>query len=276
MKQPQVVPIRPPSVKQPQGAQIIPINQNESVKDVLMMLKVNHADLSKQVQTMVGQVGELEKQLASATAELASLKSQLPKANEGSKSPLSDALKQTVQNAQSQVSSLGECLSKLKNMLIEICRAMMDTFKKSGVVALNQVAQLSKAKPILETVANQADQNIKVTQKEIAKIETLSTHLRESIKHVKNVGRVMAGHEQLTEAKPMGIAAKVCLNSLNTHQLRQSHIKQTVNKLMGRLESLEKRAEQKPSLQTALKQATEKAQAQPPKAKPALKPEPNR
>jgi len=243
-----------------------PIAENEHVQELYNILKENNSPGLGDFLSIVKQIGAMEKHLESAVGELSAMRTQLAEL-EASNHPFRNAYQKTVIAMQAQVLEIRDKLSELKEQFIEGCKKTVQSFKDKGIAALDNVARFLGIKPALENLRDSCDKGIQQDNRNIARIETISTEYHEAGRHLKNIGRAIIGKEPIQEAKPMGAVAKALIAPCKADRKCLTAIRGCAEKAIGTLARLEERAE-KPSIQADLKKFGEKV-AQAAKEAPA-------
>ena len=110
--------------------------------------------------------------------------------------------------------------------------------------------------------------SIKVDEKAIAKIEAVSAEYHEAGKHLKNIGRAMAGKEAIQDANPSGKLAKALKTPFLAERSSFIAMQNSAEAAINHLARLEKTAERKPSIRKTMQTLNEQI-AKAPKAPPA-------
>jgi len=234
------------------AAQSQPIAENEHVKELLTILKENNAPTMKDLLSVLGHIGAMEKQLESAVNELSAMRRELAEA-QAQNHPVRNALQKAVITMQAQVLDLRDKLAELKQHVIDGCKNAVSDFKEKGISALDNVARFFNIRPMLESMRGELDKSIRADDKAIATIETISTEYHEAGRHLKNIGRAIIGKEAIQEAKPIGIVAKSIAAPIRAERSCLAAMKKSVEAAIGSCCRLEERAtERKPSIQKDL------------------------
>jgi hypothetical protein len=234
-----------------------PILENEHVKELLAIMRENNAPTTQDFLAVLHQVGAMERQLDAAVRELAAMRRELNEAREQNH-PIKTALQNTVKALEKNVAALRERLDEAKQTIIGGCKNAVAAFKEKGIAALDNVARFFKVRPILETMRDDLNENIRFDDKAIAKIEAMSAEYHQAGRHLKNMGRAMLGKEAIQETKPPGMVAKAMLAPFRAERSHFAVMKKNVEAAIGNLARLEERA--KPSIQKAMQ--THKKQAE--------------
>ena len=237
-----------------------PIMSNENVAELLKILRDNNAPTMRDFMSLLNHVSAMENQLAAATNELAAMRRDLAEAQRHNH-PVKDTLQKAVISMQSQVLDLRDKLAVLKDNIIEGCKKAVEAFKDRGVIALDGMARFFKVKPMLESMRDSFTENIAVKEKTIAKIEAVSTEYHETGRHLKNMGRAMAGKEAVAEAKPVGKAAHAFEAPYKAAVKIDKSMIKSVESAIGAMSRLEARAaERKPSIKKTMDDLNKKVE----------------
>lgn len=251
-----------------------PIVENEYVKELLAILRENNAPSAKDFLAVLQQVGAMEHQLDAAVKELAAMRQELQAAQEQNH-PVKSTMQKAVISMQGQVLDLRERLAELKQNIIDGCKNALAAFKEKGISALNNVTRFFKVRPMLESMRDNLDSNIRSNDKTIAKIEAISTEYHEAGRHLKNMGRAMLGKESIQKAQPPGKMAAVISAPFRAERSHLADMKKSVEKAIGAMIRLEERAaEKKPSIREALNTHSQKAAKETKDAPTAERPRP--
>ena len=251
-----------------------PIMENEYVKELLAILRENNAPSAKDFLAVLQQVGAMERQLDAAVKELTAMRQELQAAQEQNH-PVKSTMQKAIISMQGQVLDLRERLAELKQNIIDGCKNALAAFKEKGISALNNVTRFFKVRPMLESMRDNLDNNIRSNDKTIAKIEAISTEYHEAGRHLKNMGRAMLGKESIQKAPPPGKMAAVISAPFRAERSHLADMKKGVEKAIGAMIRLEERAaEKKPSIREALNTHSQKAAKETKDAPTAERPRP--
>jgi chaperonin cofactor prefoldin len=233
-----------------------PLLENEHVKELLAIMRENNAPSMQDFLAILGQVGAMERQLDAAVKELAAMRRELNEAREQAH-PVKTALKIAVETLDKNVAALRERLDAVKQNVIEGCKNAVGAFKEKGISALNNIAHFFKVRPVLESMRDDLGKSIRFNEATISNIELVSTEYHEAGRHVKNMVRAMAGKKAIQDAKAVGKLAKALQAPFHTNRACFSAMKKSLETALSRLDSLEKAAERKPSIQKTMQTLNE-------------------
>lgn len=233
-----------------------PLLENEHVKELLVIMRENNAPSMQDFLAILGQVGAMERQLDAAVKELAAMRRELNEAREQAH-PVKTALKIAVETLDKNMAALRERLDAVKQNVIEGCKNAVGAFKEKGISALNNIAYFFKVRPVLESMHDDLSKSIRFSDATISNIELVSTEYHEAGRHVKNMVRAMAGKEAIQDAKAVGKLAKALQAPFHTNRAYLSAMKKSLETALSRLDSLEKAAERKPSIQQTMQTLNE-------------------
>lgn len=232
---------------------IAPLMENEHVKELLSIMKSNNLN-AKDLQEMFGYVSKMEKQLDTALGELAAMRQEI---NQMRNNPMKTALQNSVRALENAISEAIQRLDTLKQNIIDGCKNAVSAFKENGIKALSNVMSFFKVKEQLMDIRKGMNAAVQSAEKSITKIESVSSEYHQMTRHIKNIGRVMVSKEPITEAKPIGGIAKA---AQAPHQFRKTVVSAAVkgvDRAIAKVESLQQRAEKKPSVLDNLKNLKE-------------------
>ena len=233
-------------------AKSAPIIENEHVKELLAIMSKNNIPGKKDILTLIGQIGTIERQLEAAVNELAAMRRDIVQA-QAQNHPIQTTLKNTCITMQGQVLNLRDKLAELKQNFIDGCKNAADAFKGKGISALDSIAKFFNIKPALESFRSELDKCIQFDDRAIAKIEAISTEYHEAGRHLKNIGRTIVDKELIQEAKPMGKVAKAFAAPYRAERKCFVAMKNCTEKAIGCFSRLEERAD-KPSIKGTIQQ----------------------
>lgn len=241
----------------PKDEQKEPITGNKDVKELWSFMKNNNIKEAKDLLDVVKQINKMEQHLASAVNELAAMRAELEKAEKASH-PVRQALRNCVIKMQSQVLHLRDKLAELKQGFIEGCREAMAEIKEDGIAALASTVRFLKVRAVLEETRQDLTDYIGLDDASIKEIENASTKYHKVGLYLKNIGKVIADKDTLTEAKPIGNIAKAFALPYRAERNCLAKMKQAVEKALDSIGRLESRAAEKPSINETLKSLNEK------------------
>ena len=233
------------------------------MRELLAVLKENNYSSAKDLLAALRHVEELENQLAGAVEQLSAMREEVQNLQ---KSPLKSALQSSVHTLEEKAASLKEQISALKESILTGCRQTLSEVREHGISALDNLARFFHLRQGLEGIRDTIQEAVQTDTRAIEKIEAMAAQYHEAGKHLKNAGRVLAGKEALTEAKPTGKVTKTIAAPFRADRACLTAMKGTVEKALSGLERLEQAAPQKPSTLKSIKEQSEKIQAEPAKA----------
>ena len=238
-----------------------PILENEHVQELLSLLKEGNANTRTVLVSVLACVGKMEAQYANMVTELSGMRQALAEA-ERQRHPIKNAMQSTVIAAQARLLDFRDALMRLKQTVIDGCRAAIATVQETGISALNHVTQFLKIRPMLENMRNNADKNIRMCDRRIAETKTMSEEYHKAGRHLKNIGRAFLGKEPIQEAKPMGKLAGAHIRYLQNERAGYAKTKSGLESALNSLKRLEERAAGRRSIKTDLQTYKQTAQAQ--------------
>jgi vacuolar-type H+-ATPase subunit H len=225
-----------------------PIKENEHVKALWAILRENFSPSHNDYATIIKQVTAMENQLDTMIGELATMRKQLTEA-QAINHPAESVMQKAVAGQQSMVEDLRDKLGEIKESIIDGCKNAVDAFKEKGVSALNSIADFFKIKPMLASVCDGLDKTIVKDNKAINRIETISKEYHETGLHLKNIGRAILGKETQQEVKPVGKITQAFCKPNRTQRSCCESMKSNLQWAIVHLSRLEERAaKHKPSV----------------------------
>ena len=251
-----------------------PLMEQDAIKKLFAILKDNGKDADGLL-NILGHVTAMENQLNAAVNELQTMRRDMAEMRDH---PMRTACQAVAKDMESKISQLREQLNNIKEKLVEGCKRALESFKANGVIALNGVAKFFRIKPMFESLRQSMQNDIKLAENNIAKIDTMAKRYHGAGLHLRNVGRVLRGKEALTEIKPNGKLAKLISAPARADRKCCKGILGQAEKAIVALERLEKAAErgaEKPStldtMKTLQKQINEERLLLPPPTKVKVK-----
>lgn len=211
---------------------------------------------------------ELENQLAGAMEQLSAMREEVQNLQ---KSPLKSALQSSVHTLEEKASSLKEQISALKESILTGCRQALSEVREHGISALDNLARFFHLRQSFEGIRDTIQEAVQTDTRTIEKIEAMAAQYHEAGKHLKNAGRVLAGKEAVTEAKPTGKVAKTIAAPFRADRACLAAMIGTVDKALSGLERLEQSAPKKHSILKTMREQSEKIQAEPAKTEPSAR-----
>lgn len=237
-----------------------PIAENDHVKDLLFILRLEKDPRLYELTAFLGQISDMQKQLDTAVQELSAMRRDLAEM-EKRNHPIKNTLQKAVIGAQHRVLELRDKLDGLKNAVIDGCKNAVAAFQEKGIAALDRITKFFKVRLALWEIHKTANQAAHTVGRAIDNIKTAGARFHEAGRNLKNAGRALSGKEAIQETKPNGKtlkalttpfrAAHACFKGI------ENHAALAVNKL-NRLE--EKAAARKPPIKEVIQECTEKAE----------------
>jgi len=238
-----------------------PILENEYVRELLAALKETDATTRTALVSVLAHIGKMETQYTNMVTEIPGLRQELAEA-ERQRHPIKNAMQNTIIGAQARLLDFRDALMRLKQTVIDGCRAAIATVQETGISALNHVTQFLKIRPLLENMRNNADKNIRLCDRRIAETQTMSEEYHKAGRHLKNIGRAFLGKEPIQEAKPMGKLAGAHIRYLQNERAGYAKTKSGLESALNSLKRLEDRAAGRRSIKADLQTYSQVAQAQ--------------
>lgn len=223
-------------------AAVIPLSDNNYIQELLEVLKGNKMEAQfNDVSKLVKYVDTMEKQLYSVLGELNSVQQQLDEIKD-KQHPIKVACQKMLDGLKAQVNDTLDKLQEVKAAIIEGAKNALTAFKEKGIAALNSVMNFFNVKSGLNAVKNRVDKAITSTEKNIAKIETMSKEIHSVGSHMRNIGRALTGKETKDDVKENGKIAKVVQAPFRAVKATMSGIKKASAVLIVKLEQLDNTA----------------------------------
>lgn len=247
-----------------------PLMENESVRELLSILKENRAPTMQDLLDVLNHVAEMERQFGEALNELQAIRQELSASREQNH-PAKATLQNAVKAVESNIAVLRERLDAIRQSVIDGCRNAVSAFKEKGITALDDIARFFKIRPILESMHDNLTKTIQTEDKAIATIEAVSAEYHQAERHVKNIFRAVAGKDAVQDVRAAGRLAQALRAPVQS--MRSAHVamKNTVEATIGKLVQLERTAERKPSVEKAMRSYREQAQKAPKAPAPAIR-----
>jgi len=226
------------------------IAENDYVKQLLEVMESNNMPGAKDLQAAVYQVTAMEKYLADMVSELGAMRRELAEAQRMNH-PIQTALSKAVVTLQAQALDIRDKLSGLKQNIVVGCKNALEAFQEKGLSALRNIADFLKIRPALESLQKDIDKAIHQDNAAINRIEKISTEYHEAGRHLKNIGRAIAGKEAIQQANPPGRFAKALTASIRADRACCMAMRGCVGKAIGAVERLEN-TERKPPIKDTI------------------------
>ena len=237
--------------------------ENSYVKELLTVLKENPSPSSQDFMEMVAHVGELENRLAEAVDELKTMRQKVQSRS------LKAVLQRSCKALESNISSMRQRLSELKDHIVTGCKNALAAFKEHGTVALDGIGRFFHVKPMLESMKKAVNNSINVDNKAIDKIQAFSAEYHQAGRHLKNMGRTLIGKEPIQEVKAPGKIVKVISAPYKADRACMMAAKRNIEKALENLDRLQESAQRRPSVLKAMRENGEKLQPPVQNAAPA-------
>lgn len=225
---------------------IVEINNVLDLQKILFAC--NKLKEQQQMDLLVNQIKEMEKNYSAVIQELNAIKEQLREMEARDKAP-GGVLSKLAQEADSKVTEQFNKFQNLKKDLNEKAGKLIQKFKEMGITALNNVCQFLGIKEKLITLRDATRSNEMKDIQATEKIENIQIELGLAKMHMKNIGRVATGKEtlypsELPESK-QGVVNKFLekLKSLYSKEAKLfSSIVTKLDKAIDKFDALEAKA----------------------------------
>jgi len=229
----------------------VPVTEEPPVQKLLEILEGHNLPSWAALLAVLVQVGKLEGQLTAAVTELAGMRQELESARQKSH-PAKEAMQTATDAVRQRVTGLRNALTQRRRQIASGCKTAVTAFQSGGVVALNNIAQFFRFKPMLESMYRTLDKHIRFDNKAIAQIEAACTEYHEAGRHVANIGRAILGKEALSEPKPIGRVAKSMVAPFHAARSCFTKMQQHTEAALGGLTQLETQAAECVSVREAI------------------------
>lgn len=232
-----------------------PLLDDPAVKEFLALLEQHDAPGKGEFLALLQQIAGMEKQLNTATAELAAMRRELAEARDG---PVKRALTKAVRGLEKGVAVLRERLDMLRESVKDGCRRAVAAFRERGVSALARTTEFFHLRPALEAVGRAADKAMADCDRTAADVLNVSANYHEAGRHLKNAGRVLAGLEPVVEANGPGKLARAVESLCKKEKALHGAIKLNAQRAAASLSRLEQAAQRPPSIRQTMRALNEK------------------
>lgn len=223
----------------------------ENVKELMQILTVYNKLMEKQqINLLMEQMKEMQKNYTATQKELASVKKQLNKvqlknlSQEVAKPPEQNSLLQITNEAEDKLAKQHDVLKKTGENMNKRARQIVEKFKNIGIIALNNVCEFLGIKEKLIALRDCARSNEMTMKSSVEKIEKVESEFGTAKFHAKNAIRVLAGKETLQA--DIEKKSKFFETLKKLYMKRQEKYAQRCEKLdkaIGKFDSLEKAAD---------------------------------
>lgn len=214
-----------------------------NVLELLQILSAcNKLKEQQQINLLMEQMREMEKNLSGVMKELAAVKEQLNDLTSVD-STKQGVLMQMVENADTKVINQYHNLQNVGKDLNEKAKSVVQRFKKAGITTLDKVCEVLGIKEKLIVMRDKAQSNAQDMQNSIEKIEKIETELELAKLHAKNVAKAVVGKEttDVSEAKGSKLFNKLKAKFTKLRDKYSARV-ETLNKTIGKFDALEQAA----------------------------------
>ena len=187
-----------------QAAQDVPVEENEQVKALVVLLMGKDPAGGRELEELAGQVASMERRLDAALDELGDIRQKIQEVQDRS---LKAVLQKNCKMLEGNVDAMRQRILELKGQVIEGCRNILKDFADRGAVALDGVSRFLRLRPALEAVQAAAEKTVQSSDRAASRIDAFSTEFHEAGRHLKNMGRTIQGRPAQAEAKDNGRVA---------------------------------------------------------------------
>ena len=221
-----------------QSIDATPLGKEENVSGLLEIMQANNMTEAKDLISVISQVGKMEKHFADMLKEITTLRQELAQAQKQNH-PIQTALQKAVISLQKQALDIRDKVSALKLDITVGCKSALAAVEQKGLSALRNVTDFIKLRPALEALQKDIDTAIRQDQAAIAKIEKASAEYHEAGRHIKNMGRAIAGKEAFGQAAPPGKLVKAFTAPIRADCACLKSMGGCVNRVIGAVGRLE-------------------------------------
>ena len=171
------------------------MEENEVLKQLIELL--NQQDMDRQSQDFMGifwYVAGMQMQLTAMVDELQGVREQLSQMQENQPKSVTEKLMDKVAHLQEKITSLSECLSLVRNSLVETAQQAVSAFKEKGKAEMCKVLQtgISGVKSMLSDYRERLVDVMTDCEKTANQIDSIGDELKQIGNSVSNVGRLLA------------------------------------------------------------------------------------
>lgn len=239
-----------------QAAQDVPVEENEQVKALIVLLMGKDPAGGRELEELAGQVASMERRLDAALEELGAMRQKIQEVQDRS---LKAVLQKNCKALEGNVDAMRQRILELKGQVIEGCRNILKDFADRSAVALDGVSRFLRLRPALEAVQAAAERTVQSSDRAAARIDAFSTEFHEAGRHLKNMGRTIQGKPTEAEAKENGRVANAFKGAFKIERAFASAIGENVELSLNTLTRLEQRAQHRPSVLAAMREQAAKA-----------------
>lgn len=223
------------------------MEENEALKQLIELL--NQQDMDRQSQDFMGifwYVAGMQMQLTAMVDELQGVREQLSQMQENQPKSVTEKLMDKVAHLQEKITSLSECLSLVRNSLVETAQQAVSAFKEKGKAEMCKVLQtgISGVKSMLSDYRERLADVMTDCEKTANQIDSIGDELKQIGNSVSNVGRLLAGKgtKEVSDEKP-GVGMTRVINK---------PVKKAVENLRKKIDGIDKAFEKLDRLSSSL------------------------
>jgi hypothetical protein len=191
--------------------------QNEYVQELFSIMQDNGKD-TKGLAALIGHVSEMESFVKRAEDKIADMKTQLAEMKEAQGHPVRTALTNAIKTLETKVAEVKERIFELKTAIIDGAKSAVTAFKENGTEALSNAARFFHIKGALKAVEKSVHESATICDKAVADIKQFSGEYHRTGRHLKNMGRILAGKPPIDAAKEAGKLAAVVSAPYKAHK----------------------------------------------------------
>lgn len=211
-------------------------------QDFLKLLNENGRNLQAQdLSLMAWYLDGMERQFDAVLRELQEVKAQLA---EEKRPAVKTVMQGAVTNLENKVQWARDCLTALRDRIMDNARTALKNFKDAGVSALDNAVAAMGVKRGLENLQEGLQSALSSMQETLGKAEEMGVQLRRGFRDIANAGRVAANKELDKDPKiEEGRFQSVILAPMRGAQKLLSNINNNTLAAIGVVEDLEQSAD---------------------------------
>lgn len=223
------------------------VEENDVLKQFMELLnQQNMGEQSQDFMELFKYAADMQLQLAVMADELQDVRQQLEQLQENQPKSVTEKLMDKVAHLQEKITSLSECLSSVRNSLVETAQQAVSAFKEKGKAEMCKVLQtgISGVKSMLSDYRERLVDVKTDCEKTANQIDSIGEELKQIGNSVSNVGRLLAGKgtKEVSDEKP-GVGMTRVINK---------PVKKAVENLRKKIDGIDKAFEKLDRLSSSL------------------------
>ena len=188
-----------------------------AVEELLIILQQQGMkEQSQKFEELLQYVGSMQTQLETMVNELRVMKKEVSEFKENQQKSVGEKTVDKIQQFQKAIKDLNEKMITAKNLIFDIAKQSINTFKEKGVKEMNNVLQkgILKVKSVLMDCKNQMTDICTEYEKKANQIDSIGDELKQIGNSVSNVGRLISGKgtKEITDERP-GVGVTRVINA---------------------------------------------------------------